>query len=108
MPTADWEENSAGEWPWTHRVTRGRFGLRAQDASESIAAAGFGVDDIAVRAQRFAQRAYVKLQVFFDNHDARPHPAEKLFFGDERAVSLQKDQKYIKSARAEYDRNAIG
>ena len=91
MTTADWEENSARQWPWTHGVARARCGLRAQDASESIAAAGFGVDDIAVRAQRFAQRAHVKLEVLFDDHNARPHPADELFFGDEQAVGFQKD-----------------
>jgi hypothetical protein len=87
---------------------RVRYGIRAENAGEAVAAAEFRADDIAVRAERFAQRGDLDLEVLFRHHYARPHTAEELVLGDERAVGLQKDQKQIESARAELDRNSAG
>ena len=50
----------------------------------------------------------MNLYVFFGHHDARPHPAEELFFRDERAIGIEEDQKDIEGARAELDWNAVG
>jgi hypothetical protein len=49
----------------------------------------------------------LKFEVFFGYHDARPHPAEELFFRDERAIGFQKDHKDIEGARAELDWNVF-
>jgi len=81
-------------------------GVRAQYANEPVAAPEFRTDEIAVRAQCFAQGGDVNLEVLFRYYDARPHPVEKLLFCDERAVGLQQDQKEVEGARAELDRNA--
>jgi hypothetical protein len=62
---------------------------QAEHAAESVAAAEFGSNDIALRAERFAQREDLYLKVFFRHHDARPHAAEELFFCDEQAIGLQ-------------------
>ena len=79
-------------------------GVRAQYANEPVAAPEFRTDEIAVRAQCFAQGGDVNLEVLFRYYDARPHPVEKLLFCDERAVGLQQDQKEVEGARAEHDR----
>src|SRR6516165_1484666 len=83
-------------------------GVRAQYANEPVAAPEFRTDEIAVRAQCFAQGGDVNLEVLFRYYDARPHPVEKLLFCDERAVGLQQDQKEVEGARAELDRNTVG
>jgi hypothetical protein len=80
-------------------------GVRAQYANEPVAAPEFRTDEIAVRAQCFAQGGDVNLEVLFRYYDARPHPVEKLLFCDERAVGLQQDQKEVEGARAELDRS---
>ena len=82
--------------------------IRAQHAGEPIAAAKFCKDQIAVRAQCFAQCRDLKLQVLCRYYDARPHSADELFFGDERAIGFQKDHKDIEGAGAELDWNAVG
>jgi hypothetical protein len=87
---------------------RCRWATHAQYANEPVTAADFGTDHIAVGAQRFAQRGDMKLDVFFDDDDAGPHPAEQLFFGDERAMGFQKDHEDVEGARAELHWNAIG
>ena len=89
-------------------IWRCRCVIHALYADESVTAADFRLDEGAVSAQRFAQRGDLKLDVFFRHDDARPHPAEELFFRDERAIRLQEDQKEIEGARAELDWNAIG
>jgi hypothetical protein len=83
-------------------------GIRAQYANEPVAASEFRTDEIAVRAQRFAQRGDVNLQVLFRYYDARPHPVEKLLFCDERAVRLQQGQKEVEGASSNLDRNIVG
>jgi hypothetical protein len=50
----------------------------------------------------------MKLDVFFYDDEARPHPAEQLSFGDERAIGFQKHHENIEGARAELDRNPAG
>ena len=85
-----------------------RRAIQADRADESVAPAEFRSDDIAVCAERFAQRRRRYLEVLFRHHDAWPHPAEELFFCDEQAVGLPQDQKEIEGARAEYDRNTVG
>ena len=82
--------------------------IRAQHAGKSVTAAAFGADQIAVGAERFTQPGDLKFNVFFDDDDARPHPAEELSFGDERAIGFQKDYQDIEGAAADLDRNAIG
>ena len=82
-------------------------GIRAQYANEPVAEPEFRTDEIAVRAQCFAQCGDVNLQVLFQYYGARPHPAESLFFCDEFAVGLQQDQKEVEGARAELDRNTV-
>jgi hypothetical protein len=90
------------------RLTRVWRGLRAQHAGEPVAAAEFCADNVAVGAERLAQCKDLNLQVVFRHRDARPHSAEELVFFDEQAVRFQEDQKQIKGARAEFDRNAVG
>jgi hypothetical protein len=108
LPTVPWKQNSARPQLWSHRRLTGvRRGIQAEHTGESIAAAEFRSDDIAVRAERFAQRGDLYLEVLFRHHDAPPHPAEELFFCDEQAIGLQQDQKEIEGARAEYDRNTV-
>ena len=89
-------------------IWRCRCVIHAQYADESVTAAEFRADEVAVRAQCFAQCRDLKLEVLFRHDDARPHPADELLFRDERAVGLQKDQEEIEGARAEFDRNAVG
>jgi len=74
---------------------------------QSIAAAEFGADDIAVGAKGLAQCGDLNFEVLLRHHDARPNPAHQLLFCDERAVGLQEDQKEIEGARAELDRNTV-
>ena len=83
-------------------------GIRAQYANEPVAAPKFCADEIAVRAERFAQYGDVNLQVLFRYYDARPHPVEKLLLCDERAVGLQQGQKEAEGASAKLDRNTVG
>jgi hypothetical protein len=83
-------------------------GIRAQYANETVAAAEFRTDEIAVRAERLAQFRDLNLEVLFRYYDAPPHPVEKLLFCDERAVGLQQDQEEVEGARAELDRNTVG
>jgi hypothetical protein len=85
-----------------------RRGIRGKHAGKSVAAAEFRADDIAVRAERFAQRGDLNLEVLFRDHEARPHSAEELLFGQEQAVGLQEDRKEIECARAEFDWNTVG
>jgi hypothetical protein len=89
-------------------IWRCRCIIHAQYANESVTAAEFRTDEIAVRAQCFAQCRDLKLQVLCRYYDARPHPADELFFRDERALCFQKDHEEIEGARAEFDRNTIG
>jgi len=83
-------------------------GIRAQYANEPVAAPEFCADEIAVRAERFAQRGDLNLEVLFRHNNARPHPAEQLSFRDELAVGLQQDQKEVEGASAKLDRNTVG
>jgi hypothetical protein len=85
-----------------------RCGIRAEHAGEAVAAAEFGADDIAVRAERFAQCGDLNLEVLFRDHDARPYTAEELLLSDKRAIGLHEDQNEIESAGAEFDRNPVG
>jgi hypothetical protein len=50
----------------------------------------------------------LKLQVLCRYYDARPHPADELFFRDERAICFQKDHEDIEGARAKLNRNGVG
>jgi hypothetical protein len=85
-----------------------RGSIRPKHADEPIAAAEFRADEIAVRAQCFAQCGDVNLQVLFRYYDARPQPVEKLIFCDERAVGLQQNQKEVEGASAKLDRHTVG
>jgi hypothetical protein len=80
----------------------------ANCGSKPVTAAEFRADDVAVPAQRFAQRADLNLEVLLRHHDTRPHPAHEFVFCYERAVGLQKREQEIKRARAELDRNTVG
>jgi hypothetical protein len=82
--------------------------IRAQHAGEPIAAAKFCKDQIAVRTQCFAQCRDLKLQVLCRYDDARPHPADELFFSDKRAIGFHKDHEDIEGARAKLDRPFVG
>jgi hypothetical protein len=88
-------------------LTGVRRATPAEHTAESVAAAEFGSDDIALCAERFAQCGDLYLKVLFRHHDARPYTAEELFLCDEQAIGLQQDQKEIEGARAEYDRNTV-
>jgi hypothetical protein len=50
----------------------------------------------------------VNLHVLGRHYDARPHPADELLFGEERAVGLQQGKQEIEGACAELDWNAVG
>ena len=82
-------------------------GIRAQYANEPVDASEFRTDEIAVRAECFAQRGDLNLEALFAYNNTRPHPVEKLLLCDERAVGLQQDQKEVEGARAELDRNTV-
>jgi hypothetical protein len=64
-------------------------GIHPQYANETVAAAEFRTDEIAVRAQCFAQCRDLKLQILCRYYDARAHPADELFFHDERAICFR-------------------
>ena len=66
------------------------------------------MDEIAVRAECFAQRGDLNLEALFAYNNTRPHPVEKLLLCDERAVGLQQDQKEVEGPSAELDRNTVG
>jgi hypothetical protein len=89
-------------------LTPVRRRIRAEHAGESVAAAEFGADDIAVRAERFAQCGDLNLEVLLRHHDIRPHTVDELLLGEEQAVSLQEGQKQIEGAGAELDWNTVG
>jgi hypothetical protein len=80
---------------------------RTNRSSEAVAAAELGPDKFAVVAKSFAQRGDLDLEVLFRDNDAWPHAVHELFFGDERSVGLQQDQKEVEGARAELDRNTV-
>lgn len=82
--------------------------IRAQHAGKSVAAADFSTDQIAVGAERFAQRGDVEFDVFFHDDDTGPYPAEQLCFRDQRAIGFQKHHEDIEGARAEFGGNAVG
>jgi hypothetical protein len=84
-------------------LTRVSHGIRAEHASEPVAAAEFGEDEIAIRAERFAQCGDLNR-----HYNVWPQAAEELLSWDEQAVGLQEGQKEIESARAELDRNTVG
>jgi len=89
MPTVLSKQPPARPLLWSRRaLMRVRHRLGAQHAGKAVAAAKVGVDDIAVCAERFAQRRDLDLEVFFRHHDPRPHPTAELLFCDERAVGL--------------------
>src|SRR5271154_374013 len=94
--------------PLCRAMKRTRRDGSANCGSKPVTAAEFRADDVAVPAQRFAQRADLNLQVLLRHHDARPHPAYEFVLCYERTVGLQKRQKEIESARAEVDRNTVG
>jgi hypothetical protein len=81
-----WKQSGATPLLWSRlrcdprALTRVCRGTRAEHAGKSVAAADFRADDIALRAERFAQRMDLKLQVLFRHHNARPHAAEELLF----------------------------
>src|SRR5215472_14159139 len=87
---------------------RVRRSIRAEHAGESVAAADFCADDLAVRTERFAQCRDLNLEVLFRHHYACPHPSEEVLLWDKQAVGVQEDHKEIEGARAELDRNTIG
>src|ERR1700741_2043268 len=80
----------------------------AQYANEPVTTPEFGTDEIAVRAEHFAQGGDLNLEVLFRDEDTRPPPSEKLLFCDERAVGLQQDQEEGKGASTNLDRKTIG
>jgi len=82
--------------------------IRGEHASEPVAAPAFGADEIALRAECFAQIRDLNLEVVFRHNNVRPHPSEKFLFCDERAVGLQQDQKEVEGASAKFDRNTVG
>ena len=85
-----------------------RGGVRAQNANEPVAAPEFRTDEIAVRAECFAQGGNLNLEVVFRHNNVRPHPSEELLFCDERAAGLQQDQKEVEGPSAELDWNTVG
>jgi hypothetical protein len=82
--------------------------IRVQYANEPVAASEFRTDEIALRAERVAQRRDLNFEVPFRHNDAGPHPSDKLFLCDERAIRLKQDQKDVEGARAEFDWNTVG
>ena len=85
--------------PQAASAAAARGGIRAHYANVPVAAPEFHTDEIAVRAECFAQRGDLNFEALFAYHNTRPHPVEKLLLCDERAVSLQQDQKEVEGAR---------
>jgi hypothetical protein len=85
-----------------------RGGTRAQYANEPVAAPEFRTDEIAVRAECFAQGGDLNLEVLVRHNNVRPHPVEELLLRDERAVGLQQDQEEVERASTNLDRNTAG
>jgi hypothetical protein len=84
-----------------------RGGTRAQYANEPVAAPEFRTDEIAVRAECFAQGGDLNLEVLVRHSNVRPHPVVELLLRDERAVGLQQDQEEVESASTNLDRNTV-
>jgi hypothetical protein len=83
-------------------------GVRAKYANEPVAAPDFRTNEIAVRAQCFAQVRDLDLEVLVRHSDAQPRASEKFLFCDERTVGLQQDQKDVQGPRAELNGNTVG
>ena len=78
------------------------------DTCEHVIGAAATLGEAVLRSGGTLQCRDLKLQVLCRYYDARPHPADELFFRDERAICFQKDHEEIEGARAEFDRNTIG
>src|SRR5580704_19359853 len=89
-------------------LTNTRGEGRTNRGNEPVAAPEFRTDEIAVRAECFAQGEDLNLEVLFRHNNVRPHPVEKLLLGEKRAIGLQQGQKEVEGASAELDRNPVG
>ena len=81
LPTALRKKNQTRPRSRSHRAAAGvprRIG--AHYANESVPAAEFRTDQIAVRFQCFAQCRDLKLEILFRHGDAWPHAAHEPFF----------------------------
>ena len=109
LPAVLPKQSSINPQLWSPAASAGICsGVRAQYANEPVAPPEFRKDEIAVRAECLAQGADLNLEVLFRHDNPRPHPVEKLFLCDERAVGLQQDPKKVEGAGAELDWNTVG
>jgi hypothetical protein len=89
-------------------VTSIRRSTRAEYTRESIAAAEFSSDQVAVRTERFAQRGDLNFEVLLRYDDPGPYSVQQVLFGDQQSIGFQQNQKEIESACAQLYWDILG
>ncbi|HTW51375.1 MAG TPA: hypothetical protein VME45_05710 [Stellaceae bacterium] len=80
----------------------------ADPAGELISAPGHRADQLAVGAQRSAQRRDLGLQRVFLDDPVGPDARHQRVLGDDGAASLEQRQQHVKGAATELQRPAVG
>jgi hypothetical protein len=81
---------------------------RANGGGETITAAEFGPDKIAVLPESLAQRGDLNLEISPLDKNARPNKGQELVFCDKRPIGVDENHQEIKGASAQFHRHAIG
>ena len=68
---------------------------------EAVAAAGNGLDEIAIRPQRLTQRRNLELKGVFPDRRPWPYASEKFVLGDEFAAGLDQNIQHIECSAAD-------
>jgi hypothetical protein len=86
----------------------GNRGYRPYGADETITAAEFGPDEVAVLAESLAQRGDLNLEISRVDKNARPNKGHEFVLRDKRPVGVDEDHQDIYGASAKFDRYTIG
>lgn len=70
---------------------------RTNRTDKTVAAAGFGPDEIAVLAEGLAQCGYLRPQIDLFHGPTGPYPPHQLVLADQRSVGLEQNQQEIES-----------
>jgi hypothetical protein len=81
---------------------------RTNRTDKTVAAAGFGPDEIAVRAEGLAQSGYLRPQIDLFHGPTEPYPPHQLVLADQRSVGLEQNQQEIESPSPHLDWYTVG
>jgi hypothetical protein len=86
----------------------GNRGDRAHGGGETITAAEFGPDQVAVLPESLAQRRDLNLEISHFDKNARPNKGQELVLCNKSPIGVDESHQEIEGASAQFHRHAIG